>query len=492
MLRTARSSTHSRRRCATGTRDDGLGVAPGRDRAPEPVPRLARRVAPDLPLPPALRAHAATRARPRPAGRDPATTRARVALVRAGGSRRAGDRACDRVQDVARASDLVAIHAREFWSSGRNATVTRWLDALSWPEARGGPAARHRPGRDARPHAATAPTSSSGGSRSAAAGSHDGPLANGMHSLESGIALVRSLFLTKRARDRGSRGANGQWSSNPRTASGGGRRSPRWVRPATCSGEARRRGRRSRRRGACRTRRATRRAPPSSSRTSRSSSSTSAARTRRSGSPCDALALLEERHLTGGVRRRQPRARARRRAHARHRRPRRGRRTSSGRWRCRLRSARPTGTRTRSCASADARHRLGDDTGAREALESARFELNALPDTGMLESLLAEKDEQLHERHRARGLPRGAAVGKRAAGSSPARRGAVAGRGRQGALPLAEHRQDAPPHDLPQARGEHARGRARACRGARDRRSRRGRITRMNRAGRLFGRSRTF
>ena len=42
-------------------------------------------------------------------------------------------------RDVGRASDLVTTHARDYWSSGRIATLVRWLDALSWPEAQADP-----------------------------------------------------------------------------------------------------------------------------------------------------------------------------------------------------------------------------------------------------------------------------------------------------------------------------------------------------------------
>jgi LuxR family transcriptional regulator, maltose regulon positive regulatory protein len=37
-------------------------------------------------------------------------------------------------------------------------------------------------------------------------------------------------------------------------------------------------------------------------------------------------------------------------------------------------------------------------------LESARFELSTLPDAGMLETLLAEKEAHIHERHRREGF----------------------------------------------------------------------------------------
>ena len=53
---------------------------------------------------------------------------------------------------------------------------------------------------------------------------------------------------------------------------------------------------------------------------------------------------------------------------------------------------------------ADARHRIGRPADATEALEAARFELKALPDAGMLESLLTEKEERLHGRPRREGF----------------------------------------------------------------------------------------
>ena len=53
---------------------------------------------------------------------------------------------------------------------------------------------------------------------------------------------------------------------------------------------------------------------------------------------------------------------------------------------------------------ADARHRLGRVAEANDALEAARAELEALPDAGMLESVLAEKEDRLHGRRRREGF----------------------------------------------------------------------------------------
>jgi len=99
-------------------------------------------------------------------------------------------------RDVERASNLVTLHAREYWSSGRIQTLIRWLDSLSWPEAEA----------DAQLSVMRAAVLGLTGAHAdglerwmavAAAGSHDGPLANGLQSVEAGIALLRGLYLTK-------------------------------------------------------------------------------------------------------------------------------------------------------------------------------------------------------------------------------------------------------------------------------------------------------
>ena len=98
--------------------------------------------------------------------------------------------------DVERASTLVARYSPAFWSSGRIATLVRWLQALSWPEA------------VADPQLALLRANIQG---LAGAGSEEierwlqvaeeapdyGRLANGIASLRSGAAMVRSAYLTR-------------------------------------------------------------------------------------------------------------------------------------------------------------------------------------------------------------------------------------------------------------------------------------------------------
>jgi len=99
-------------------------------------------------------------------------------------------------RDVSRASDLVTAHSREYWASGRIATLSRWLDALTWPEARADPQLALVRGTvvGLTGHPAEALER---WLEVAAAGGHDGTLANELQSVESGIALLRSLFLTQ-------------------------------------------------------------------------------------------------------------------------------------------------------------------------------------------------------------------------------------------------------------------------------------------------------
>jgi ATP/maltotriose-dependent transcriptional regulator MalT len=98
--------------------------------------------------------------------------------------------------DVARASELVATYARSFWSAGRAASVDRWLEALSWPEA----------AADAQLALIRAAVYAQTGGRpeeverwlgSAAADAESGPVANGLHSIQSGISILRSIYLTR-------------------------------------------------------------------------------------------------------------------------------------------------------------------------------------------------------------------------------------------------------------------------------------------------------
>ena len=53
---------------------------------------------------------------------------------------------------------------------------------------------------------------------------------------------------------------------------------------------------------------------------------------------------------------------------------------------------------------AAARHRLGDASGARDALSRARAELDELPDVGMLGELYWKTDDALHHRARHEGF----------------------------------------------------------------------------------------
>jgi LuxR family maltose regulon positive regulatory protein len=99
-------------------------------------------------------------------------------------------------RDLARASDLVTLHQRSLVNDGRLTTLARWLDDLSWPEATAEPqlalvraslaAQTARPADEIERWLAVA-----------AAGSRPGPLANGISSIESCIALLRCLYLTQ-------------------------------------------------------------------------------------------------------------------------------------------------------------------------------------------------------------------------------------------------------------------------------------------------------
>jgi len=99
-------------------------------------------------------------------------------------------------RDLARASDLVTLHQRSLVNDGRLTTLARWLDDLSWPEATAEPqlalvraslaAQTARPADEIERWLGVA-----------AAGSRPGPLANGISSIESCIALLRCLYLTQ-------------------------------------------------------------------------------------------------------------------------------------------------------------------------------------------------------------------------------------------------------------------------------------------------------
>ena len=99
-------------------------------------------------------------------------------------------------RDVAWSSELVTRHAQAYWTSGRIATVVRWLESLAWPEAA------------ADPQLAVMRADINGMSGHpredverwltlAEAAPDFGPLANGLGSLRSAVALLRAAFLTR-------------------------------------------------------------------------------------------------------------------------------------------------------------------------------------------------------------------------------------------------------------------------------------------------------
>jgi LuxR family maltose regulon positive regulatory protein len=99
-------------------------------------------------------------------------------------------------RDLVRASDLVMLAWQRLVNDGRLTTVGHWLEALCWPEATAEPqlalvraalaAQTARPADEIERWLAVA-----------AAGSRPGPLSNGIASVESCIAVVRSLYLTQ-------------------------------------------------------------------------------------------------------------------------------------------------------------------------------------------------------------------------------------------------------------------------------------------------------
>ena len=99
-------------------------------------------------------------------------------------------------RDLARASDLVTLHQRSLTNEGRLTTLAHWLDELSWPEAIAEPqlalvraslaAQTAQPADEIERWLAVA-----------AAGDRPGPLANGIASIESCIAILRGLYLTQ-------------------------------------------------------------------------------------------------------------------------------------------------------------------------------------------------------------------------------------------------------------------------------------------------------
>ncbi len=99
-------------------------------------------------------------------------------------------------RDTRRVSELVTIQFRVLTNAGQVATLIRWLDQCSWPAAQAEPqlavvraavaGQTGRPADEVERWLEVAP-----------AGSQSGPLANGVASLESGVAIVRSIYLTR-------------------------------------------------------------------------------------------------------------------------------------------------------------------------------------------------------------------------------------------------------------------------------------------------------
>jgi LuxR family maltose regulon positive regulatory protein len=96
-------------------------------------------------------------------------------------------------RDLETASDLVTVLQRSLVNDGRLTTLGRWLEELSWPEATAEP-------QLALVRASLAAQSARGADEIerwlavAAAGSRSGPLANGIASVESCIAILRGLY----------------------------------------------------------------------------------------------------------------------------------------------------------------------------------------------------------------------------------------------------------------------------------------------------------
>jgi ATP/maltotriose-dependent transcriptional regulator MalT len=99
-------------------------------------------------------------------------------------------------RETARASDLVAMQFRVLTNVGQVATLARWLDQLSWSAAQADP-------QLAVVRAAVAGQTAGSAEEVehwleiAASGARPGPLANGLASLESGVAILRSIYLTR-------------------------------------------------------------------------------------------------------------------------------------------------------------------------------------------------------------------------------------------------------------------------------------------------------
>jgi LuxR family transcriptional regulator, maltose regulon positive regulatory protein len=99
-------------------------------------------------------------------------------------------------RDTPRASDLVTAQFRVLTNVGQVETLVRWLEQLSWSAAQADPqlgliraAVAAQTGRSAEEVERWLEVAS--------ARAREGPLANGLASLESGVAIVRSIYLTR-------------------------------------------------------------------------------------------------------------------------------------------------------------------------------------------------------------------------------------------------------------------------------------------------------
>jgi LuxR family maltose regulon positive regulatory protein len=304
-------------------------------------------------------------------------------------------------RSLPRASDLVTKYARHYWASGRIATLSRWLEGLSWPEARADPQLALVRGTvlGLTGHPAEALER---WLAVASDGAHVGRLANELHSLESGIALLRSLFLTRgleAATEAATRAVELEQTSSV------------WRRQALAalgqglyllgrSDEARAPLEEARRLPD-----APGQAPGAALVLAylalielEDGHAAAAERLAR-----DALALLETKHLTDG--------------------------TAAANPNLALGSVLRAGTNLHLAVAhferaveltaplspnywhvhallrlADARHRLGEGGDATEILEEARAELSALPDAGMLALLLSETEDHLSGHRRREGF----------------------------------------------------------------------------------------
>jgi LuxR family maltose regulon positive regulatory protein len=304
-------------------------------------------------------------------------------------------------RNVERASVLVSRNAREYWAAGRLTTVERWLDALSWPEAIA----------DTQLAIVRAAILGATGHTAddverwleiASVEPERGPLATGVRSIEAAVALLRSFYLTK-GLETGRSSAERALQLEP--AGSVWRRQALGALGQTLYLLGRPREARIALEEAWRLPDVASQSPGTALIVSylafleldagRAEPAERLAR--------DALATLEERHLANGV--------------------------VAANVELALGGALLLGTDAHGAIAhieravdlsapvapgywhvhallrlAHARHHVGDTAGAVDALESARFELSALPDVGMLETLLAQKEERLHERRRREGF----------------------------------------------------------------------------------------